>query len=220
MDPKVSDAPDGIYWMDNNSKFYWQVKLYEAKVADAPLSLTTKDVIFDTGSSLTFLPTKEYTAFINEVFKTKDCFKHAKDDMLYCKCEDSFDEGWPTVAMLMGSENSQHWFYLRGRDYLMKHRRAGEYKCSILVKEEAGQRRLSWLMGDPFLRAYYSIYDMENDRLGLVGVAETLRSPIPDEDEEGAEDYILPEPVADAVEKMSDGVKGVVETLGLDPEDT
>lgn len=99
----------------------------------------------------------------------------------------------------------------------MKHVRPGDYKCSILVKEEAGKRR-SWLMGDPFLRAYYSIYDMENNRLGLVGVAETLRS-IPDDEVEGAENYILPEPVAEAVEKMSEGVKGVVETLGLDPED-
>ena len=168
VDPKVEDAADGIYWMDINSKFYWQVRLYEAKVADSELSLSTKDVIFDTGSSLAFLPTKEYTAFINEVFKTKDCFKHATDDMLYCICEESTDEGWPTISMLMGSEKSQHWFYLQGRDYLMKHTRAGEYKCSILVKEEAGESRLSWLMGDPFLRAYYSIYDMDDSWIGLV----------------------------------------------------
>jgi len=106
IDPKVSDAPDGIYWMDINSKFYWQVRLYEAKVAGVPLSLTTEDVIFDTGSSLTFLPTKEYIAFINEVFRTQDCFKHAKDDMLYCKCKESTDEGWPKLSMLMGSEKS------------------------------------------------------------------------------------------------------------------
>jgi hypothetical protein len=32
-----------------------------------------------------------------------------------------------------------------------------------------------WLLGDPFLRAYYSIYDMDAKRLGLVGVAETTR---------------------------------------------
>ena len=30
-------------------------------------------------------------------------------------------------------------------------------------------------MGDPFLRAYYSIYDMDNKRIGMVGVAETTR---------------------------------------------
>jgi hypothetical protein len=32
-----------------------------------------------------------------------------------------------------------------------------------------------WLMGDAFLRAYYSIYDMENSRIGLVGIAESIR---------------------------------------------
>jgi len=30
-------------------------------------------------------------------------------------------------------------------------------------------------MGDPFLRAYYSIYDLENKRIGLVGIAETTK---------------------------------------------
>jgi hypothetical protein len=32
-----------------------------------------------------------------------------------------------------------------------------------------------WIMGDPFLRAYYSIYDMGRKRIGLVGVAMTVR---------------------------------------------
>ena len=32
-----------------------------------------------------------------------------------------------------------------------------------------------WVMGDPFLRAYYSIYDMQDKRIGLVGVAKTVR---------------------------------------------
>jgi hypothetical protein len=59
----------------------------------------------------------------------------------------------------------------------MEHERQSDgYKCSILVREEAGlNNRVNWLMGDPFLRAYYSIYDMDNNRVGLVGVAETLR---------------------------------------------
>ena len=33
-------------------------------------------------------------------------------------------------------------------------------------------------MGDPFLRAYYSVYDMEFNRIGLVGEAETMRNKI------------------------------------------
>ena len=31
-------------------------------------------------------------------------------------------------------------------------------------------------MGDPFLRAYYSIYDMDNAKIGFVGVAKTIRN--------------------------------------------
>ena len=30
-------------------------------------------------------------------------------------------------------------------------------------------------MGDPFLRTYYTIYDLENKRIGLVGIAETTK---------------------------------------------
>jgi hypothetical protein len=30
-------------------------------------------------------------------------------------------------------------------------------------------------MGDPFLRAYYSIYDMENNKIGLVGIYEQMK---------------------------------------------
>jgi len=29
-------------------------------------------------------------------------------------------------------------------------------------------------MGDPFLRAYYSIYDLEKNKIGLVGIADTI----------------------------------------------
>ena len=32
-----------------------------------------------------------------------------------------------------------------------------------------------WLLGDNFLRAYYSIYDMDNNRIGLVGDAEVVK---------------------------------------------
>jgi hypothetical protein len=49
--------------------------------------------------------------------------------------------------------------------------KAGE--CAVLVNEE--QDAKAYILGDSFLRAYYSIYDMENSRIGLVGVAQTTR---------------------------------------------
>ena len=102
----------------------------------------------------------------------------------------------------------------------MKHRNKKTYECSILIKQEMGSiKKSTWLLGDPFLRAYYSIYDMQNDRIGLVGVAETMRTPLADEEDEAEGKYILPQPITDAVKKVESGVENLVKAVGLDPKD-
>ena len=84
-------------------------------------------------------------------------------------------------------------------------------------------------MGAPFLRAYYSIYDMENERIGLVGVATTLRTPILDQEDisnmqketekEDVNRYILPQTSYDDMFGDLEGHgKVVAEILGLDSE--
>jgi hypothetical protein len=47
----------------------------------------------------------------------------------------------------------------------------------LTLQEEPNGSSFSnmWLMGDPFLRKYYSIYDMDAKRIGLVGVATSTR---------------------------------------------
>ena len=42
-----------------------------------------------------------------------------------------------------------------------------------------------WLLGDPFLRAFYSIYDMENLKVGLTGEIYDHGAPPKDETEDG-----------------------------------
>lgn len=39
-------------------------------------------------------------------------------------------------------------------------------------------------MGDPFLRAYYSVYDLDKKRIGLVGIADTIIQTEEDEEDE------------------------------------
>ena len=75
--------------------------------------------------------------------------------------------------MQIGSGRERHWFYLAGRDYL-------KYlpyldACRILILPEVAVTTDMWLLGDPFLRAYYSVYDLDSMEVGLAGVAELIR---------------------------------------------
>lgn len=67
-----------------------------------------------------------------------------------------------------------------------------------------------WLMGDPFLRKYYSIYDMEAKRIGLVGVALSTRTAFEDSFDEVDED------INDFIENQ---VEGLMTSLGLSTDD-
>lgn len=73
----------------------------------------------------------------------------------------------------MGSREQQHWFFLKNRDYLTfsQNRKV----CALLLKPENIKTINMWILGDPFLRAYYSIYDLDEQKIGLVGIAETVR---------------------------------------------
>ena len=109
--------------------------------------------------------------FMKEVYKTKECIRNEDKNLTFCKCDEVTDEGWPTFAFHMGDENHEAWFYLYGKDYLMKYdvayKKVG-YKCSILIGEDTGfLSTINWLLGDPFLRAYYSIYDFEKFKFGI-----------------------------------------------------
>ena len=129
------------------------------------------NIIFDTGSSLCYLGAQEYNEFAQEVQKVANCVANKEEGILYCDCDPNGADydNFPTIGMNVGNSTVQHWFYLRGKDYLFYQPR--NRSCALLIAAEKTQRSNMWLMGDPFLRAYYSIYDMETNMIGLVGVA-------------------------------------------------
>ena len=60
---------------------------------------------------------------------------------------------------------------MRPSDYLLYERvdTSDKKMCMVTFQEELRAEASFWLLGDSFLRAFYSIYDAENMRIGLVG---------------------------------------------------
>ena len=151
-----------IYWLPINSGYHWQVSLYKAKVGNQEIFPSVKNLIFDTGASLCYLDQRNYRTFITAVRQAADCYMDSNEGLYYCRCSSRGDnDHFPTLSINIGTSTKQHWFYLRGKDYLFY--QYSKRRCAVLVDQEMDSDVDFWLMGDPFLRAYYSIYDMEKN---------------------------------------------------------
>ena len=69
--------------------------------------------------------------------------------------------------------------------YLKKHTTSDN--CRVMIRSEYKDNKADytnvWIMGEPFLKAYYSVYDLKAQTIGLVRVADAtrLRYNIPDD---------------------------------------
>lgn len=70
-------------------------------------------------------------------------------------------------------------------------------------------------MGDPFLRAYYSVYDMDKNKIGFVGVAKTIRNSYQWEEPKRQSNNFT-QSVKDGIDKVEGEIK---KELGLSDED-
>jgi len=112
--------------------------------------------------------------------------------------------------MQVGDRSLQHWFYLDPQDYFIYDRYYRSCLLSLLEEPTGSAFSDMWLMGDPFLRKYYSIYDMDAKRVGLVGVAESTRTVFEDSFEEAAEDLN---------DFLEGSVEGLMNSLGFKSDD-
>lgn len=161
-DPEADE--NGIYWMDVNSQYHWQVKLLNAKTDDRDMRITAGNIFFDTGASLNYIPPIEHEELMNAIRKTKTCDLNS-DQTYVCDCDSTEDEDFPVLRMQIGSDSSNRWFEFHSRFYAKK--MSG--KCHILIKvEHSSYFEDMWLMGAAFLRQYYSIHDLELAKIALV----------------------------------------------------
>lgn len=86
----------------------------------------------------------------------------------------------------------------------------------VLVQPEIDQSLDMWIMGDPFLRAYYSIYDMDSKRVGLVGVGSTTfdKYELPSTSKNGTNSTL-----SDWHRVALDSIKGALKSAGLEFDD-
>jgi len=143
------DAFDGeIFWFDVAKELWWYFEFDDVLINDASSGVCGAGKcagVLDTGTSM----------FIGPVAKMDVIMKDIKVD---ARCQNI--EKNPTITIVING----HKFPLTPNDYVM---RLGESQC---IPGMLGADFPFFLLGDTFLRKYYSIYDMNvggKPRLGL-----------------------------------------------------
>lgn len=137
---------------------YWTVLLSNIKVGNVLIDYISFLAIVDTGTSLIMAPKKEAAEVMMKIHQKGQCY--LAFGFLVCDCGISHKiSDYPPISFELGNGNV---FTLNPDDYFMKD---GLY-CQLLMTSLS--RGNFWILGDVFLRKYYSIYDADNNRLGLV----------------------------------------------------
>lgn len=122
-------------------------------------------VIFDSGTSLIYMPNQEYNVIRKEIVRGKRCYFDSNGDT-YCKCKNEHDTGYPTITIDVGNIKLS----IEPKWYLMKFTFSGANPdCFVGISSDNTLSGNYWLLGDTFLRAYLMLYDKGNNQIGFIG---------------------------------------------------
>mmetsp|Transcript_23078 Transcript_23078/g.67994 ORF Transcript_23078/g.67994 Transcript_23078/m.67994 type:complete len:435 (+) Transcript_23078:51-1355(+) len=144
------------------SDTYWETALHGLSYGGAKASAATK-CILDTGTSVLAGPTKDVAAIAAKAGATP--VLGTGEFMIDCAAVDSLPELDITL--------SGNTFKFKGSEYVVKTSTFGQEAClfgflGIDVPEPRGPL---WILGDIFLRKYYTVFDVANNRMGFAEAA-------------------------------------------------
>ncbi|KAI7877609.1 endopeptidase [Lichtheimia hyalospora FSU 10163] len=143
-----------IAWSPVRRKGYWEIELEDIKFGGQNVDLDPVGAAIDTGSSLLVAPTTIADLINQELGAEKNW---AGQYVVDCnKIPDL-----PEFCFVFSGKD----FCLSGEDYVLN----VQNQCisgfmGMDIPEPAGPL---WIVGDVFLRKYYSVYDLGNNRVGL-----------------------------------------------------
>jgi hypothetical protein len=151
-DPKHFEG-DELTWVALSSATYWEIPLDSVTTADGEYAKNTHAIV-DSGTSLLTGPTAAVKALAESVGAKKN---FAGEYIIDCKKADTL----PALTFTIDGND----YTLEGKEYIID---SGGV-CLFAIMGMDFPRRLGpmWILGDVFMRKYYTVFDYENERVGL-----------------------------------------------------
>ncbi|XP_071470041.1 gastricsin-like [Marmota flaviventris] len=150
-----------IFWAPVTRELYWQIGIEEFYVGEEASGWCSQgcQAMVDTGTSLLVVPKKHLSSLLQTIGAQEDEY-----GQFFVNCNDV--QNLPTFTFVINGVQ----FPLPPSAYILNE----DGYCSVGLESidmslEDGQP--FWILGDVFLRSYYSIFDLANNRVGFATLA-------------------------------------------------
>lgn len=144
-----------ITWLKISKRPYWQVELTRAYMGDDPELSWSGKAVLDTGTSLIVMPEK-IAAKINSQLSAQ-----YSSESGYFMFDCSKVSSFPDLYLSLNGVD----FSLSPSDYTIHF--SGECYSTISGMDIGNSDGPLWILGDAFLRKYYTVFDADQERIGL-----------------------------------------------------
>uniref|UniRef100_A0A7S0CMU5 Peptidase A1 domain-containing protein n=1 Tax=Amorphochlora amoebiformis TaxID=1561963 RepID=A0A7S0CMU5_9EUKA len=163
--PNPSCYVEPIVWATVTNPGYWRIKIDAVSPAPNLGGSKPGDAIVDTGTSLIAAPGQ----FVQKIVQNVTGI-HESGGQFFLPCSAKSD--LPTVNFNISGSN----LTLEPSDYIMNLGIPGKLsRCMLgfmaMDLELEGSHTPHWILGDVFLRKFYSVFDLGNRRVGFAGLA-------------------------------------------------
>ena len=135
---------------------FWSVSLTKIQVDGNSVKSSTRIAIFDSGINLMTGPPTDVLDIYTKIQKSGKC---VLAEFLVCECSGLDD--FPQIEFVLDSV----YFSVNPEEYVY---RDGKTCVVLILSNKFGV----WMLGNPFLRSYYSFYDMDKKVIGLARSSE------------------------------------------------
>lgn len=138
-----------LFWVPVMSTGFWQVPLESVAVRGKPLAnVSNSSAVLDTGTSLLAGPPDVINALLDDLNVATNCSNFGR---------------LPDISFGIAG----HMLSLSPEDYVDRNEDGTDCTVPLMTQDVKPGEGAVWILGDPFLRKYYTVYDRDKMQVGF-----------------------------------------------------